>query len=296
LDGGVLDAPAVLDGTVGVWLAWVPAEEAAIAGLLERLDPAARERAERFVRPLDRARNAVADLVRRSVVAGLLGVDPAQVTLDRSCRHCGDPKHGKPHPVVAGEPAPLDLSTSHAGNLVAVAVAAAGTPVGVDVESAERSVDWPRLARAVFADAEWQETAAAPDPTLARWRGWTRKEAAVKASGHGLAAGLSAVRLGPEVVVDRVVAGDAAIGTSAPPTTLPGLVNQLTSHDGWLRITLGPDAGHATGFCKDVPVPAGSVGAVAVLAETPPCLVIGWEAAFPPPPGVTPDAPSAPVG
>jgi hypothetical protein len=55
-------------------------------------------------------------------------------------------------------------------------------------------MDWAPLRRNVFGDAEWEATAATADPERERFATWARKEAAVKASGHGLSLGLSGVR------------------------------------------------------------------------------------------------------
>jgi 4'-phosphopantetheinyl transferase len=136
--------------------------------------------------------------------------------------------------------------------VVAVALSAAGRPVGVDVE-ARRSMDWAPLRRNVFGDPEWEATAAAPDPERERFLTWARKEAAVKASGHGLALGLSGVRT-----------RSAADGWSA---ALPEGVGYVTGwdldttpeHAGAVGVLLGPApaGGLRPPVVRRVPVPAG---------------------------------------
>jgi 4'-phosphopantetheinyl transferase len=113
--------------------------------------------------------------------------------------------------------------------VVCVALAAPGLSVGVDVEQ-RRAVDWPALRRSVFADAEWALTGTADDADRRRMDAWARKEASVKASGHGLAISLS-----------RVVIAEAAWG-------------------GWTASL--PAAGSAAGW--DVPIEGQVAAAVAI--------------------------------
>lgn len=63
------------------------------------------------------------------------------VRLDSACARCGEP-HGKPRVAHPGAP---EVSISHAGDRVLVAVSMAG-PVGVDVEAAESKADVSELA------------------------------------------------------------------------------------------------------------------------------------------------------
>jgi 4'-phosphopantetheinyl transferase len=137
------------------------------------------ERMRRFRQPADRDRVLVAWSLARRVLGELLGVDPRELAFDRTCDHCADPRHGKPK-LVAGGP---DFSLSHAGDRVVLAVleterdAGAGR-IGVDVEVVERDID--ELAPMILHPSE---------PVVAGvdlLRVWVRKEAVIKASGHGL--------------------------------------------------------------------------------------------------------------
>lgn len=76
----------------------------------------------------DRARFLLGAVMLRSAVGQQLGIRPEDVPVDRECESCGA-WHGRPR--VPGSS--LQLSVSHAGLLVALAMAVAG-PVGVDVE------------------------------------------------------------------------------------------------------------------------------------------------------------------
>ena len=100
---------------------------------------------------------------------------------------------GKPRLAHPGAPA---FNLSHTDGLALVAVAR--SPVGIDVERLRPLADAPGLARRFLAPAE--ATAVAAGGAAARdaafLRVWTRKEAVLKASGHGLALDTRAIEVG----------------------------------------------------------------------------------------------------
>ncbi|WP_063770619.1 4'-phosphopantetheinyl transferase family protein [Streptacidiphilus carbonis] len=184
---------------VRVWLGW--ADGSAAGGDADRsftdraavLDPEERARAAAFARPGLRNRYTAAHVMLRQVLGECLGLDPALVCFDRdACPCCGGP-HGRP--VLAGEQRSLEFSLSHAGALVAIAVAAA--PVGVDVETLPGPGTVADVASALH-PAERAEIAAAADPAVAFARLWTRKEAYLKGLGTGLGRGLDLDYVGSE--------------------------------------------------------------------------------------------------
>ncbi|CAQ02886.1 4'-phosphopantetheinyl transferase family protein [Clavibacter sepedonicus] len=107
------------------------------------------------------ARTAAGRDALRALAAGLVGADPAAVTVRARCATCGG-EHGRP--VLGGSRAldGLHASVAHAGDAVVVAVSADG-PVGIDAEPRDRE--------------------APPGMALA---GWVRIEAVLKADGRGL--------------------------------------------------------------------------------------------------------------
>ena len=151
------------------------------------LDPAERERRDRYAFQADRARFAVAAALLRLVTGGMTGVAPEQVHVDRRCPKCGRP-HGRPS-VGPGGP---HVSVSHSGDYVVVATCR-DAPVGVDVEQASRRTDYQALVSHVLSPAE----APAVADLAAFLRYWVRKEALVKATGDGLGAGLRGVTVTP---------------------------------------------------------------------------------------------------
>lgn len=131
------------------------------------------------------------DLVR-DVLAHETGAAPASIRLDRTCRWCGDPRHGKPR---AHDGPPFNLA--HTAGLAVVAVGPA--ELGVDVERDAGSGVLDGSGVALAAD-ERAAVAAARDPAAAFLALWTRKEAYVKGTGRGLVED-------PTAVTFRVAAG-----------------------------------------------------------------------------------------
>jgi 4'-phosphopantetheinyl transferase len=239
-------------GEVHVWWSELPAAGLGAAGelgdpdagtppgaLAADVDEATLARLRRMRRQEDRDRGVLAHGLARRLLAAAVGGEPRDVALDVHCAGCGSDEHGKPH-VRAGVPGAPQFNLTHSGRVVAVALAPADLPVGVDVE-ARRAMDWGPLRRNVFGDDEWAAADAVADPERERFAIWARKEAAVKASGHGLSLGLSKVRTRP-----------------LPPTTPDGPA-------AWTA-TLPDGVGNVMGW--DLDTTDGHVGAVGILLGT----------------------------
>jgi phosphopantetheinyl transferase len=260
-----IPAPGTLPAPVGaqaqVWWARVAVGhlgDGLRVALAADLDPKTLARLDRFHRVQDRDRGLAAHSLLRRLLAAVAGGSPSRQVLGTRCASCGETDHGKPYLVagvagVAGDAGvaddgavPIEVNLSHSGEVVCVALAAPGRPVGVDVEQ-RRTMDWSALRRSVFADSEWAVTERRDDPDRHRMDAWARKESSVKATGHGLAlpfhqvlitdapwggwtaslpsgAGSTAgwdVRLGPDVA--------AAVAMLQPPEELrPPVVQQVT--------------------------------------------------------------------
>ena len=165
-------------------------------------------------------RRDAADTVLGDLVAGLVSGRPH---IARRCSRCGGTDHGRPVVDADG----VHLSLSRASGLVVAAVSTVG-PVGVDVERAGSA------GFAGFEDVAVHPRERGCEPTVT----WVRKEAALKATGWGLA-------IDPR---------DVWIGDGPSVTSWD---ERLPSPERcWLR---------------DVPLAPGYVGAVAVIrpAEAP---------------------------
>ncbi|MBW3578797.1 MAG: 4'-phosphopantetheinyl transferase superfamily protein [Actinobacteria bacterium] len=153
----------------------------------ELLSADERTRMMRYRRQEDRSRFLTGRVLLRVVVGGYLGVPPASVGLDATCRHCGGP-HGKPRLLTPASR--LRFSLSHSGDLVALAVTA-GVSVGIDVEKIGALPPDPALVAAALAESERLVLDSLPEAEQVRafTTYWTRKEAVLKADGKGLTAG-----------------------------------------------------------------------------------------------------------
>lgn len=185
--------------------------------LIAMLDGIERERHDAYRQTVDRARFLTGRVVAKAAASRALGIDPAAVALDSTCPDCGR-SHGKPRVVApAGFTGVLpELSISHSGNLVGVAMTD-GQPVGIDVEQ-ERDVEIEGLVRMTLSEAEHTAWAAVPaaDRDAAFFTYWSRKEAILKATGRGLAIGMTKVTVSPWDQPPRVLDSKASeVDTSA---------------------------------------------------------------------------------
>ncbi|MGH8879407.1 MAG: 4'-phosphopantetheinyl transferase family protein [Stackebrandtia sp.] len=158
------------------------------------------ERADAYRRPVDRDRFIVGCALSRIALGELLRLPPAAVPLLRDCADCGRP-HGRPR---LGDEA-AHLSVSHSGDHVVVAVTRAG-PVGVDVEKhAESPLD---VATTVLAPGELADWRRGPERVRGFFGYWTRKEAVLKATGDGLRARMTGVRVSAPGAPARLLSFD----------------------------------------------------------------------------------------
>ncbi len=172
-------------------------------------------RAERFVGSLDRARFEAAHVALRCVLARYASQSPAALVFSAS-------PGAKPRlNGVAG----LDFSLSYSGGWILIAVARQ-REVGVDVEEL-RELDELETAERAFSPKERRalRTLDRGRRRDAFFRGWTRKEAFIKATGEGLRRPLDSfdVSLGEEaaLLATRPAAAEAA-GWNLAEVTIDG--------------------------------------------------------------------------
>lgn len=136
-------------------------------------------RAERFADPVQGARWRLTRVALREILAEVLGVAPATVPFRQ---------HTNGRTTLDADCAPR-FSLSHTTDLALVAVGEAEA-LGVDLEQTRPVLGLTDLLHDVFTPGERQAVTALPtdEAQLAFLRGWTRKEAVVKALGRGIEA------------------------------------------------------------------------------------------------------------
>jgi 4'-phosphopantetheinyl transferase len=144
-------------------------------------------RAARLRRPADRDRFRTAWVLTRYALAERIGTEPGALEFVRTCRTCGQSGHGKPALADDGK-GRWEFSLSHSHGYVMLAVSDAG-PVGVDIEKAGDQL--MEVAAMVRGPGEIAGTA---EEVL--WL-WVRKEAALKATGDGLAVPMTSFTVDP---------------------------------------------------------------------------------------------------
>jgi 4'-phosphopantetheinyl transferase len=163
---------------------WWARRADASSDLRHLLDETERTRLDAYSRADDQQRFVVGCATAKLAVGRYLDFPAERIEFARTCSNCGRP-HGKPRLRVPTD-AELELSISHAGDFVAVALTRQA-PIGVDVERLDRSLPIEELAPTVLADTEISALSAMSKKEQCRsflvW--WTRKEAVVKAMGQG---------------------------------------------------------------------------------------------------------------
>ena len=177
-------------GAIEAWWASGGPDDAPAAHIRELLDARERERARAHRAPAASHTFVRAHALLRLVLAAYVGEDPAALRFTTRCRLCGG-SHGKPSLIGAAD---LDFSLSHSHGAAIVAVGGAA-PIGVDIENRRGAATVSELSPAILAPGETLGRTSAGATGLLRH--WTRKEALLKATGHGLAIDPSTVRLMP---------------------------------------------------------------------------------------------------
>jgi len=148
------------------------------------LSEAERDRASRFVRPRDGRRFAVCRGSLRLILGQLTNASPQAVAFRFGPG--GKPELAGPWP--PGDAPLLRFNVTHSDDLALIAVSL-DRELGVDLERLRTISEAARIVESYFTAAEQAQFAALEEPVSASafLRGWTRKEAILKAKGVGLA-------------------------------------------------------------------------------------------------------------
>lgn len=187
------------DRRVVVWQVDLDASREHLPFLAGLLSPDELERAKGFLLDLHRERFIAGRAALRLILGDTLAMRPDRIRIRYG-------PSGKPEVDPGAGNVRFNVSHSHGRALIAVA---AGVDVGVDIERGPAPPEGEGLPAIVFSDQERRELAEATDWPAAFLRGWTRKEAVLKALGVGLSGPLAelTVSLGRDAVVLAVPAG-----------------------------------------------------------------------------------------
>ncbi len=173
-------------GAVAVWCALLQCDTRQLVEPGPPLSLDEQARALKFLSEELRQRYVASRVIVRRILGACLGVAPERVPMRSDAK-------GKPH--LAGD-CGVQFNLAHSSDLLVVAVAQ-GLPVGVDVERVRPLNDAPSIARRFFtrSEADWLEAQEGADGDRSFFRLWTRKEAALKATGEGISSGLNSIEL-----------------------------------------------------------------------------------------------------
>ena len=173
--------PSTLSLQTGEVHVWRLGLERPLAGFRELLDPDEMLRANRFHFEKDRKHFVVARGFLRILLGRYLDRDPRQLQFNYG-------PYGKPELPDAGS---LRFNMSHSHG-VALYAFTEGCDIGVDVEYMRADFTSDDIARRFFSPSEVESLCGLPaeDRVTSFFRCWTRKEAYIKATGHGLSQAL----------------------------------------------------------------------------------------------------------
>lgn len=169
---------ALVDGVAHACVVPLHAGPQTLRRMYGLLSPGERVRAARFAFDRDRRTYVMSHGILRRVLAAACHLNPARLRFRQAAR-------GKPELVDA--PPGLQFNLSHTEGFCLVGVTW-GAAIGVDIERVRATDDMTQLVRQCFSPAEQREYDALPVADRCRgfFKGWTRKEAFIKAVGDGL--------------------------------------------------------------------------------------------------------------
>jgi 4'-phosphopantetheinyl transferase len=179
------DRPHLTVGAADVWRISIEAGDSP-GSYWRVLSPAEQARALRLQRASDRAAYVLAHGATRNILAAYAQMPASELRFETG-------EFGKPALAPVGPGPRLEFNLSHSGRLALLAVAL-DRAVGIDIARWEPHVDHAGIAERYFSPAEREALralAGAPEPVVKGFfSAWSRKEAYLKATGHGVSRGL----------------------------------------------------------------------------------------------------------
>jgi 4'-phosphopantetheinyl transferase len=214
----------LVDGEVHVWRFALTPSSTVLDQFEKTLSQDELTRADRFRGPGLRARFIAGRGALRTILARYTGQSPE--SLEFAYR-----ENGKPW--LTGQPGPqkLEFNLAHSHELALCGIVT-NRVLGVDIEYMRPMQNGPAIIQRFFSPSERAEFLSLPEAGrfAAFYRGWTRKEAYLKAVGTGLATELDSF--------------DVPLAPNAPPALLR--IGDDPSEPGrWLMCDIEPGAGYA---------------------------------------------------
>lgn len=175
--------------TVELWHGKVSAEDAHYQAYWRVLDETEQTHAGKIKNTLLHKRYVEVHGRLRNLLAKTLNQSPEKISIKKA-------EHGKPY--LADYPE-LAFNLSHTADRLMIAVGR-DCQLGVDIEICKPRINVSGLVNKCFAEEEVAYWTQLPETkkNQAFYRFWTRKEAFVKATGHGIALGLNQCVINPE--------------------------------------------------------------------------------------------------
>jgi 4'-phosphopantetheinyl transferase len=181
-------SPARDGGEVYVWFVELAASAAALESCFGWLTGEERERVARFRLEHQKTAFTVSRGMLRALAGRYLAIEPGRVSFTYGPQ--GKPALGIPE-------SPLRFNTAHSGRFAAYAFTE-HCEVGVDIEEIRPVAEMEAIVRRYFSRDECKEWLAldSRQRESAFFRGWTRREACIKALGGGFSIPLASIRFG----------------------------------------------------------------------------------------------------
>jgi 4'-phosphopantetheinyl transferase len=178
--------PAIKPGQVDIWRIQLEDPSLDPAALFENLSGTEQDRAQRFRFPVHRQRFIQAHAGLRNILARYLDLPARRLEFNHNA-------YGKPELTLEDGGDWLKFNLSHSHNLALVAVSVKRA-LGVDIEQIRTDLADEKIAQRFFSSREVADLQSLPadQRSQAFFACWTRKEAFIKALGHGLSMPLDA--------------------------------------------------------------------------------------------------------
>jgi len=168
------------DNDIHIWLNYLNVHEARIKHLYPLLSSEEKERSERFKFYKHRKAFIASHGFMHTVLASYIDTNANEIEFSQT-------EFGKPSLIDIQNKNNIQFNLSHSGNMAILAVCKQHS-LGIDVEFAERKVDWRGISKRFFTPNEQQQLdkLTEEEQRQAFFQIWTRKEAHMKVTGQGL--------------------------------------------------------------------------------------------------------------